>query len=190
MSNASVLKKSIKTFETIKRQQVMPLLVKMAYTLLEDALSMRSGWSGFTGNLPTSYAAAVWDFDGKRFGDIIFGEDVDGYYNISTIIREKVPYLDTVYLENPWEGRHRAITGAVPIHFRWGPDLAHWFLTNYRPMIFPCVCICTGAEYSQYLEDVRGANVLSDTADRSFVTKVGDMIFAGGEFTARNSITR
>lgn len=189
MSNASVLKASVRKFEQIKRQQVMPLLAGMARTLLEDALSMRQGWAGFTGNLPTSYAAAVWDFDGKPFGDIIFAQDVDGHYSMSRIVRGKVEMGQSVHLDNPFEGQPRTTTGAVPVMFQWGPDMAHWFMLNFRPTFYPCICICTGAEYSQYLE-AKGYNVLSDTADRSFVTKVGDMIFAGGEFTARNSITR
>ena len=178
MSNASVLKKSIKEFERIKRAQIMPTLTKLAYTLLEDALSMRSGWAGFTGNLPTSYAAAVWDFDGKLFGDIIFAEDVDGYYNMSTIIRRKIEYGEVLHLSRPWEGDERTHEGKAKIVMKWGPDLADWFLRNFTPTFYPSICICTGAEYSKIVEDSYGP-VLETAAKDSFVRKVGDMVFAG-----------
>lgn len=177
MSNADVLKRSKKVFATIKQQHIMPLLWEMAHTLLEDALSMRSGWGGFTGNLPTSYAAAVWDFSGNLFGDIIFAEDVDGHYSIASVRREKVGEGKTVHLENPWEGDERTVTGDVPIKFPWGADLAEWFLTNYHPHYKPCIVICTGAEYSKIVEDEYG-NVLSASADPAFVKRIGDKIFA------------
>lgn len=183
MSNASVLKASIRRFDTLKRKQIMPLMEKMARTLLEDALTMRYGWAGFTGNLPTSYAAAIWDFDGKPYGDIIYAEDIDGYYSISTIIRRKIDMWQSVHLDDPWEGHPRTVTGAAPIKFQWGPQMSEWFLTGYKPKQYPCICICTGAEYSKIVEE-RYGNVLEESAEEWYVKRIGDMIFASKEFTA------
>lgn len=183
MSNADVLKASLTAFRSFKQQNIMPRLWKMAHDLLEDALSMRSGWAGFTGNLPTSYAAAVWDFDGNLYGNgIIFAEDVDGYYNKSTIIRPKIKLDEIVHLEQPWEGDERTRRGAVHIKEQWGPDLSYWFLTNLTPKHRPCICICTGAEYSKLVEDEFG-NVLRASAEPSYVKRVGDKIFAVKEYT-------
>lgn len=176
MSNADVLKASRKTFEAIKHNQIMPRLYALAKTLLEDALSMRSGWGGFTGNLPTSYAAAVWDFKGRMYGDIIFAEDVDGYYSFTSVKRQKVQEGAKVHLDNPWEGEPRTVTGDVPIKEPWGVDLSYQFLTGYQPSRYPCICICTGAEYSKLVEDEYG-NVLSASANPTYVKRVGDNIF-------------
>lgn len=189
-TNEDVLKASVKKFEELKRNQIMPLMEQIARTLLEDALELRSGWLGFTGNLPTSYAAAIWDFDKRPYKDIIFAQDVDGGYDMSTIVRNKIWKGQRVHLDDPWEGPPRTRQGKVPIKFQWGPDLAAWFLRDFTPSTYPCICICTGAEYSQYLELRAGANVLSETASQTFVKRVGDIVFMGAEFAARNMITR
>lgn len=86
--NARVLDGSLKNFERIKRQQIMAAMDQIAYQLLYDALELRSGWLGFTGNLPTSYAVGIWDFDRKL--TILYAGDVNAGYDPSTIVRHKL----------------------------------------------------------------------------------------------------
>lgn len=185
--NARVLDGSLKNFERIKRQQIMAAMDQIAYQLLYDALELRSGWLGFTGNLPTSYAVGIWDFDRKL--TILYAGDVNAGYDPSTIIRHKVERGETVHLQNPWEGKERSVTGRADIKFGYGIEMTEDFLLGFKPQSYPALCVCTGAEYSQYLEKARHGNVLSKSAQAPFVKRVGDMIFAGSQYKARNMIT-
>lgn len=186
-TNEHVLQGSLKNFERIKRQQIMDAMNNIAYQLLYDALELRRGWLGFTGNLPTSYAVGIWDFDKKL--TILYAGDVNAGYDPSTIIRHKVGRGETAQLDRPWEGKYRSVTGRVDIKNGYGIYMTEDFLLGYRPQHYPALCVCTGAEYSLYLEKVRHGNVLSQSAQPSFVRRVGDMIFAGSHYNARNMIT-
>jgi hypothetical protein len=82
-------------------------------------------------------------------------------------VHAKIQKGERVYLDNPYEGRPRAVTGKVDIRYDLsGMDTAFAILQGIgSPSKGISILMTTGTEYSTYLESVHNLNVLSDTAE-------------------------
>lgn len=172
-TNSHVLQGSLKNFEMAQRKQLSSILGKAAAWFLQDAYSMRSGWLGFTGNLPTSYAAAVYDGE-KRLIQLMFIGDIVSAWSRPTV-SPKVPTGHTWRLTEPYEGGERIavwsdqqqqhIKNPSPVYFPDGRKFSEWFLKSFTPERPWSVVVCTGAEYSIWLEqDRETGGVLTDSS--------------------------
>lgn len=168
-----MLQGSLKNFEMAQRKQLSIILGKAAVWFLQDAYNLRSGWLGFTGNLPRSYAAAVYDGD-KRLIQLAFAGDIISAWD-KPAVSQKVPYGHTWRLEEPYEGGERIavwsdrlqrhIKNPNPVHMPDGRKFSEWFLKSFTPELPWSVVVCTGAEYSVWLEEDRDSGgVLSDSS--------------------------
>lgn len=185
-NNSQVLKASVHAFNKLKAVHIMAGVRNAAVKMIEDALEMRTGWLGFTGNLPTSYSAGIWDFDGNL--EIIFAEDVNSEYSLSEVRRQKVGKGERAVLDAPWEGEPRAVKGEADLKTRYGVELVQMFLNNYKPKKYPCIVMCTGAEYSKYLQESREGAVVLEVP--SNIKNMVHASFTEVPFNARNMITR
>lgn len=112
---------------------------------------------GFTGNTQTSYTAGVYMY-GRLQGIV--------YQTSSTqpTRRMKIPKGKTVFLNNPYEGHPRAVTGMVDIYENHGLVTSVKFLEGYKIGRKGLgIVITTGTEYSEYIEQVRHLDVLTNT---------------------------
>lgn len=129
--------------------------------LIDHALKERE-FDGFTGNTQTSYACGIY-YNGGLMGMIISGN------SMKKPVRLKVRKGERAYLKNPYEGKARTVIGRVDVDGETGADSAADFLSSYKPFIKKgfSVVMTTGTEYSEYLENVRNLNVLTDTFQSS-----------------------
>ena len=185
--NGPTLAKSRKLLQDIVRKDLSKggslykVLEETGLKLLEEAASLRSGWLGFTGNLPTSYAMGIWGYGGDG-PDVYFIGDIDEHYARPTI-RQKLQNGERAYLKVPWEGRKRYRVGKVDIHIPEGKQFSYWFLTEqYKPDYYPCIVICTGAEYSVYLQNQKNKEVLNKAGDKILVERVFNGSMASYKF--------
>lgn len=112
---------------------------------------------GFTGNTQTSYMAGVY-IDGRLAGIVQQRE------NNQPPRRIKIRKGQTVYLTNPYEGRPRAVKGTVETSDDYGSETSLKFLQGYKPpRNAVSIVLTTGTEYSEYLEQVRNLDVLTNT---------------------------
>lgn len=129
--------------------------------LIDHALKSKE-YKGFTGNTQTSYVCGIYR-DGKLLGAFASGD------NMRKPIRMKVGKGQRIFLKNPYEGKARSVTGRVDVDKEFGAESAAKFLMSYKPHVKKgfSVVMTTGTEYSEYLENVRNLNVLTDTFQSS-----------------------
>ena len=130
-------------------------------TLLHKAAVNRK-FRGFTGNTQTSYMGGI--YVNGRLVDLVHERD----FTESPRIR-KVPAGKSVYLRNPYEGKPRFMRAKVQTSREYGSETSERFLRAYTPRYKKgiAICICTGTEYSDYLETVRGLDVLTQTWEQA-----------------------
>ena len=130
-------------------------LAEFGEELLEDAREGQRGWSSFTGNTITSLAFGL--YEDNQLTDVVF---VNG---VNPPVFRKIQKNETVFLDNPYEGEPRKVTGKVDIYDEWGDETSIKTLESVRPKGGNGIVITTGTEYSTFLESKKDANVLSDT---------------------------
>lgn len=119
------------------------------------------GWLGFTGNTQTSYACGIYMW-GKLEGVIT----QDNWHEPTR--RRMLKAGETVYLRNPYEGEPRVVRGYVTSSFNHGLNASLEFLQSYNmPRNTIGMVMTTGTEYSVYLEQVGGADVLTNTFEKA-----------------------
>lgn len=129
-------------------------LAEYGQELLESA-QFRAQYTSFTGNTLTSLAFGL--YENNVLTDIVF---ISG---LKPPIRVKVPEGKWVYLSEPYEGTARSIYGSVSIYDDWGDETSIRTLKGLCPKGGNGIIVTTGTEYSTFLENVQGLNVLSDT---------------------------
>lgn len=137
-------------------------LVRICEALVDDAVKSKRGWSSFTGNTATSYACGLY-IDG-RFSYYYCSGD-----NMPQPIRAKLTEDEYAYLSPDYEGKDRGLRGTVKTDGGFGEDFSLSFLKRYKPECRNgfAIVMCTGTEYSTYLENRSNANVLSNTFQRA-----------------------
>ena len=119
------------------------------------------GWQGFTGNTQTSYACGIYMFG--RLEGVITQDNWK-----EPVRRRMLKAGETVYLKNPYEGTPRAVKGTVTSSYNHGLNASLEFLQAYKmPRNTMGMVMTTGTEYSVYLEQVRGADVLTNTFEKA-----------------------
>ena len=139
------------------RDHLYAAIERACLGLIDHALKERE-FDGFTGNTQTSYACGIY-YKGGLMGMVISGN------SMKKPVRIKVRKGERVYLKNPYEGKARTVIGRVDVDGELGAESAVDFLSSYQPFVKTgfSVVMTTGTEYSEYLENVRNLNVLTDT---------------------------
>lgn len=107
-------------------------------------------YAGFTGNAQTSYTAQVFS------GEALLAEYSTGD-DERPPISPKIPEGETMYLEDPYEGNARSITGQVEIENEW----AEGTITRIRKEPIKVrqgvtLRMAVGVEYNDYIGDPIG----------------------------------
>lgn len=113
------------------------------------------GWLSFTGNTITSYAYGLY-----ADGAILKEVTAKNAFGLKSIVRGKVPKGKWVFLEKPYTGNARGVTGSSKIVYPTGEELSHATIKSGRKNEMFCLRITTGTEYSGFLE-ATGRYVLS-----------------------------
>ena len=122
--------------------------------LLDDAV-FKKEYESFTGNTVTSLAYGVYE-DGN-LTDVVF---ISG---LEPPVHAKIQNGKVLYLRDPYEGSPRARKGYVEISDKWGDETSIKTLQSVAPKGGNGIVVTTGTEYSTFLENVAGLNVLSET---------------------------
>ena len=165
-NNKAALDNGFKRAKEIIFGHLYDQCIKLCDALVRDALSKR-GFQSFTGNTITSFACGIY-IDGALSYMVASGE------NMQAPVHAKIQKGERVYLDNPYEGRPRAVTGKVDIRYDLsGMETSMRILQGLSPNTKGLsIVMTTGTEYSTYLENVHKLNVLSDTAKEGNVKKL------------------
>lgn len=134
-------------------------IVALHYASLElvhTALFNRE-YIGFTGNTQTSYTCGVF-LNGKLI-DVVSSSE-----SLPKPVRHKIPFGKDVFLKRPYEGSPRARHGYVKTNSEYGSETALKFINGYKaPRKGIALVMTTGTEYSEFLEQKAGLDVLTKT---------------------------
>ena len=134
----------------------MVALHNASVELVHTALFNRE-YQGFTGNTQTSYTCGVF-LNGKLVDVVNSGE------SLPKPVRHKIPFGKTVFLKIPYEGNPRARHGYVKTNRNYGSETALKFINSYKaPRKGIALVMTTGTEYSEFLEQEAGLDVLTKT---------------------------
>lgn len=159
--NLTVFDEGMKKARRIIQDYLYAAIERSCMKLIDHALKSKE-YQGFTGNTQTSYVCGIYH-NGKLLGAFASGD------NMRKPIRLKVGKGQRIFLKNPYEGKARSVTGRVDVDQEFGAESAAKFLMSYKPHVKKgfSVVMTTGTEYSEYLENVRNLNVLTDTFQSS-----------------------
>lgn len=157
MSNAKTLEEGLKKARKIAFEHVRKCLEDACDDLVDDAVAKyKSPIGPFTGNTITSYAIGLF-IDGK----FVYYYKNDG---IKPPVRVKLKKGERVRLSPTWGGDERSFTGLVDTDGGYGEEFSYKFLQSYKSNTKGIeLVMCSGTEYSTYIENVFGGNVLYDT---------------------------
>lgn len=154
--NAKVLDNGFAKGLEIIQDYLVNSLIKSVRQLL-DELPRKKGYFGFTGQTQTSYMGGIYINGNLRY---IIGQQV---WTVRPR-RGKVPKGKNVFLRYPYEGEERAVRGEVDITNPSGRQTSLNFLQSYNAQQKGLtVVITTGTEYSEFLETIKGMDVLTRT---------------------------
>jgi len=162
MSNESVLDKGLIKARKIAFEHIQKCLEDACDELVRHAQkNYKSPIGSFTGNTITSYSVGLY-IDGM----FVYYYSDDG---IKPPIRGKLTKKEgRVTLSPDWEGRTRSMYAKVDTDGGYGKDFAFDFLNSYKSKTKGMeIVMCTGTEYSSYIQDVLGGNVLTKTKDEA-----------------------
>jgi hypothetical protein len=132
-------------------------LIAFCKELFQSADTARE-YHNLTGNTFTSYACGIYK-DGALF-EVLFSADYK-----KDPIRVKLKKGE-VFTGISYDGADvKGFKADVNTDQGFGKDTSARFLRNYNPTVKKGfeVVMCTGTEYSNFLEKVKGLNVLTDT---------------------------
>lgn len=166
MSNKAALDRGFKKAKQIIFAHLYDQCIILCDALVKDALSKRK-FQSFTGNTITSFACGIY-IDGALNYMVASGE------NMQAPVHAKIQKGQTVFLNNPYEGRPRKVTGRVDIAYDMsGMETSFRILQSLSSKKKGLsIIMTTGTEYSTYLENVHDLNVLSDTAKDTNIKKL------------------
>lgn len=159
--NDRVLDEGLKKAREIALKHIYDCLIEACDNLVNDAVARyKSPIGSFTGNTVTSYAIGLF-MDGKF--SYYYAND-----GIKPPIRTKLRKGQKVLLEPDWGGRTRSFTGIVDTDGGYGERFSYNFLSNYKSVVKGVeLVMCSGTEYSTYIETSMKGNVLTDTFRRA-----------------------
>ena len=145
-SNEVLFDEGIRKAKELVSGYIFDVLTKCCEELIQDALDNKSGFRNLTGNTITSYACGLF-MDG-RFSYFVCSETFVGV---------------------SYDNQNRRFTGTIETDKGYGEAFSFDFLKRYKSESrkgFEIV-MCTGTEYSTYLENVLNADVLTGTFQRA-----------------------
>lgn len=157
--NEKVLLSAFRQFDKQREDYIIKSLEDAARELLRKVVQTRT-FLGFTGNTQTSYACGV--YKEGRLVSILEQENWN-----APIKRLKVRRGERVFLNDPYEGASRAVTGKVDVNNLSGLQTSRAFLKG-----FSCgkkgfgLVMTTGTEYSEFLE--QRLDVLTGISDKAY----------------------
>lgn len=144
-------------------------LIQLSVKLVHEAIDTRKYYN-LTGNTVTSISAGVYCYGGLK-------EEISASDMMSPAVRPKLTKGEKASFKS-YEGDRVKFTGTVETDRGYGADSSHDFLKGFRtPTNGYAVVVCTGTEYSEHLERIKGMNVLTQA-----------MLYA--ESIARTSFTK
>jgi len=157
MTNEQTLDSGLKKARELAAKHIQQCLEDSCDELVNDAVqSYKSPIGAFTGNTITSYAIGLY-ID----GDFTYYYANDG---IKPPVRAKLKKGERAILEPDWEGRTRSFTGIVDTDGGYGERFSFNFLSSYKSKVKGMeLVMCSGTEYSTYIETTMKGNVLTDT---------------------------
>jgi hypothetical protein len=163
-TNTKALDKSYGILKGLMEKQFMDILTRAAYGLLVHAETSKE-FHNLTGNTLTSYMVGIYS-EGtlKR---VVAMNEADA---VEPPTRKKLSRGNgrgTIYVEDYDSGRfiHVAKYKLMPTDEDYGYNTSKMFLSGYKPQTTKGfgIVMCTGTEYSEYLEAARSLNVLTET---------------------------
>ncbi|MGJ7024917.1 hypothetical protein [Petrimonas sulfuriphila] len=157
MTNEKTLTDGLKKAREIALGHVRKCLEDACDKLVDHAVqSYKSPIGAFTGNTITSYAIGLY-----LDGDFVYYYSNDG---IKPPVRVKLKKGEKTILSPDWGGRTREFTGITDTDGGYGEDYSKRFLGAYSSKVKGMeLVMCSGTEYSTYIETVMKGNVLTDT---------------------------
>ena len=143
-SNEVLFDEGIRKAKELVSGYIFDVLTKCCEELIQDALDNKSGFRNLTGNTITSYACGLF-MDG-RFSYFVCSGD-----SMKQPVRVKLTKGET-FVGVSYDNQNRRFTGTIETDKGYGE--------------FEIV-MCTGTEYSTYLENVLNADVLTGTFQRA-----------------------
>ena len=129
-------------------------LIELGRRLVSDVLPSQARYDNLTGNTVTSYAFGIYN-NGRM---IYFGTN-----NLKSPIRNKLRIGEN-FTGVSYDGVFKDFTANIDTDGGYGKDTSYQFLKDYRPNTREfAMVITTGTEYSQYLENKRHINVLTNS---------------------------
>lgn len=159
--NSVLFDEGMKKAKEIISGHIFDLLVKCCEDLIQDAVQNKSGFRNLTGNTITSYACGLF-MDGKFSYFVCSGD------SMAQPVRVKLTKGET-FVGISYDNQNRRFTGTVETDKGFGEAFSFNFLKRYKSKArngFEIV-MCTGTEYSTYLENVLNADVLTGTFQRA-----------------------
>lgn len=134
------------------------ILMNVCEAAVVYAMNNHQGFMNFTGNTHTGYGCAVY-LDGNIEGMVLAIE------KDKPPVRVKLAAGETAFLDPDYDGRTRKFTGVIETDRGLGYEYAMRFLESHKPKHSKGIefCMTTGTEYSEYLEAVYHADVLTGT---------------------------
>jgi len=159
--NGKIFDEGIRKAREVVWDHLYNILRGNVITLLHKVAVNRE-FQGFTGNTQTSYMGGI--YVNGALVEIVNEKD----FTEAPRMR-KIPAGKSVYLRNPYEGKPRYMRAKIPTSREYGSETSERFLRAYKPKYKKglAICICTGTEYSDYIETVRGLDVLTHTWEQA-----------------------
>lgn len=157
MINEQVLDKGLKMAREIALEHIKKCLEDSCDELVNHAVAnYKSPIGAFTGNTITSYAIGLY-----LDGNFSYYYSSDG---IKLPVRVKLKKGEKAILSPDWGGKTRAFTGRVDTDGGYGERYSYNFLSTYKSKTKGIeLVMCSGTEYSTYIENAMNGNVLTNT---------------------------
>lgn len=160
-SNEVLFDEGMRKAKKLVSGYIFDVLTKCCEDLIQDALDNKSGFRNLTGNTITSYACGL--FMNGRFSYFVCSGD-----SMKQPVRVKLAKGET-FVGVSYDNQNRRFTGTIETDKGYGEAFSFDFLKRYKSESrkgFEIV-MCTGTEYSTYLENVLNADVLTGTFQRA-----------------------
>lgn len=157
MTNEEALTKGLKKAREMALEHIRKSLEDSCDELVNHAVAnYKSPIGPFTGNTITSYAIGLY-----LDGNFSYYYSNDG---IKPPVRVKLRKGERVLLAPDWAGKTREFTGSTDTDDGYGERFSYNFLNTYKSKTKGIeLVMCSGTEYSTYIETVMKGNVLTST---------------------------
>jgi len=172
--------KMVGVIKSVMDLAVYQSLRKLAVAILNHAVANKK-YNNLTGNTLTSVTVGLWPKDGEP--EILTAErelNLAGATRGTLPGGSAVPKDKAIVFRVYGSGKVKRFWGSllrdnfIPTDERYGVTKAVEFIRTFPidTMKRPCLVVCTGTEYSYFLEAKKDLNVLSDTAQSSVISSL------------------